>query len=169
MMMSTLHFCSSSLLTSTAVNFCPYCITHPFSWSRTWLFLFNKKFKPLKSQMQAFFFSLTPNSHVSSPCTQSWTQTTTWPTIRWFFRLFHSQFLYPFTFLGFVVVVVCFVFLLWVPLSMLIHHYNPSLEKTHNSLLWKSDGHICLATPHLRWTQSYDLFKPMLVQRHSLV
>lgn len=33
------------------------------------------------------------------------------------------------------VVVVCFVFLFWVPLTMLIHHYNPSLRKltTHPS------------------------------------
>lgn len=93
MMMPILHFCSSSLLTSTPVNFYAYYITHPFSWSCTWLFLFNKKFTPLKSQMQAFFLSLTPNSHISSPCMQSWTQTTTWRTILWFFRLFHSQFL----------------------------------------------------------------------------
>lgn len=170
MMMPILHFCSSSLLTSTPVNFYAYYITHPFSWSCTWLFLSNKKFTPLKSQMQAFFLSLTPNSHVSSPRMQSWTQTTTWRTILWFFRLFHSQLLWPFTFLVFFfVVVVCFVFLFWVPLSMLIHHYISSLEKTHNSLLRNSDGHICLATPQRRWTQSHDLFMPMLVQWHLLV
>lgn len=93
MMMPILHFCSSSLLTSTSVNFCAYYITHPFSWSCTGLFLFNKKFTPLKSQMQALFFSLIPYSHISSPHMQSLTQTTTWPTILWFFRLFHSQFL----------------------------------------------------------------------------
>lgn len=50
---------------------------------------------------------------------------------------------------------------------MLIHRYNPSLEKTVNSLVPHSDGHNCLATPNPRWTQPHGLYAHAQVGGHS--
>lgn len=162
--MPVLHFSFVQFVGLSSGNFCAVISPHPFSWPCTWLFLFNKKFTPLKSQMQAFFSLwlqiLTFPAHVHNPNSN-------------FNLTYNSLILQTFSLSIFIALYLwrfccCCLFCIsvlgtthscWSITIILPWHQLTPLE------FWWS--YLPYNTP-LRWTPSHGLFMPMLVQWHSV-